>query len=135
LLTVSRRTWAKWLLWLVGLAVAGSLAKSTIPVENRLVFHLLGENTVRRVDVEIRDDHGDVWRTAELFVPSPNPRSLSYVAALPRGEYQIATSYELLDVGQTDKNHRGGWTRKTVRHQIRLEGADHHFPPPNDEAK
>lgn len=134
-LSEARKSWGKWILMMGGLLAVGSVGARTIPVENQLRIDLPRGQLVRRVEIEIADDSGDTWRTAEIFAPLPNPPSLDYVASLPRGTYQIATHYEILTADELDKNHGGGWTRKTVRHQIRLEGADHHFPPPKDEAK
>jgi hypothetical protein len=130
----SRRA-AIWLTLLVGLVAISRSVLGAWPLENRIQLVLPRRGVVERIRIEISDSEGEVLRTTELHPDIPNPESVLYVAHLPRGKYHWCAEFEIRPSGALDKNHVGGWTRMGVRHQIRFEGEDYRFPPPEDEAQ
>ena len=126
---------AAWLVLLVGLSVVLPVLKGILPRENRLRIDLPPERAIERVKVEVSNITGEILTGVELRAPDPNPRSLECVMRLPPGDYRVSVCMEDRPARQLDKNHGGGWTRVGVLHQIRFEGEDHHFPPPDNEAK
>jgi hypothetical protein len=126
---------ARWLATFLGLMAVLQVMSGALPRENRIRIDLPPEVTVTRVVMEISDLAGELLRIANLGAPIPNPPSLEYVVNLPPGEYCLSTTYELRRPMDLDKDHGTGSTVMGVRHQIRLEGEDHHLPPPQHEAK
>lgn len=124
---------------LLGLAGTAHVLTPSLPRDNRIRFRLPPDVEVGRVNVEVSDLLGETWTSAELFPEDPSSSEITYLVKLPPGNYRFKTEYEIRSkirsADADDKNHGGGWTRVGVQHQIRLEGEDHHFPPPDHEAK
>lgn len=90
---------------------------------------------VRRVTLSIEGLDGEIFRTVELRPSSSQPRSLTYNVSLPQQIYVVRVEFDGRPLGYIDKNQGGGWTTVGTQHQIRLDGGDHYFPPPDDEAQ
>jgi hypothetical protein len=84
------------------------------------------------VKIELIDAENEAVRSVELYPSSENQRQLEYVVELPLGLYQLDVVYEFRSITRFDKNEELGWTRVGGRHQIRLEGEEHRFPPPKE---
>jgi hypothetical protein len=126
---------SRWTAALLGILAVLQVISRALPRENRIRIDLPLDATVKQVGIELADVAGEIWRTAELGIPSPNPRWIEYVVTLPPGEYRVSTTYELIQPVDRDKDHGMGSTLVGLQHQIRLEGEDHHLPPPKHEAK
>jgi hypothetical protein len=126
---------AAWVVLFLGLFGLAHQISRAVPRDNRLVIGLSGDDVVREVRVDVTSPDGQAWRTIELHPLIPNPRRLECLLKLPPGEYRIDATYDMRPAGRIDKDHESDWTRMGVQHQIRLEGEDHHFPPPEHEAK
>ncbi len=126
---------AQWTVLLLGLLAVGHVASSSVPRENHLRFGLSADRAVRSLEVEVSSATGEELRSAVLRPAGGNPLKIDYLLSIPPGNYQVYIVYEMRPAEDLDKNHVGGWTRVGVQHQIRLEGEDHHFPPPDQEAK
>lgn len=78
---------------------------------------------------------GEPYRSSELHPGFPQPQWLTYVVDLPPQTYRVELEYHERPIGYVDKNHEGGWTTVGTQHQIRLDGGNHYFPPPDHEAE
>lgn len=134
-MNLSARRALTWLVLLLGLSVAARLVSQTWPRENHLRLTLSRSVVADRVALEIVDLDGETWRSAELHPAAQNPTALEYTVSLPPADYQIRLQYRVRSIGYVDKNHGGGWTTLVIQHQIRLDGGDYRFPPPDDEAQ
>jgi len=123
-----------------GVAILGALGiaqqvSRAVPRENRVMISLSREAVVREVRVDVTDADGEPWKSVQLFPRIPNPPWIECLVNVPAGEYRIKLTYQIRSTGSIDKNQESDWTLMGVQHQIRLDGEDHHFPPPDHEAK
>ena len=124
-----------WLTLAAGLVGLGHVVADAWPHENNVRIGLPPAREIRRVMLSIQGLDGESYRRIELRPRHPQPRWLTYNVNLPPQIYVIHVEFDGRPLGHDDKNQGGGWTTVGTQHQIRLDGGDHYFPPPDDEAQ
>lgn len=124
-----------WLTLAGGLLGIGRVVADSWPHENSIRIGLAKAREIRLVTLTIQDLDGESFRTVELRPNHPQPRWLTYNVSLPSQIYVVRVDFSERPLGHVDKNQGGGWTTVGTQHQIRLDGGDHYFPPPDSEAQ
>ena len=130
-MTSIRRRVVQWGLLLIGIVAIGNQVNHVWPRENRIILRL-PKSPVRRVKLDLFDGNEELLRTVELFPRPEQSVRLEYVVNVPKGLYRLDIDYEVQVADSNIKTPGVGWTRVGVRHQIRMEGEDYRFPPPEE---
>jgi hypothetical protein len=102
------------------------------PRKNRIIVGL-PRSRVNTVKFDIFDSDNELVRSASFFPKTTTPPRIAYEVDVPSGLYRLEIEYEVSKFDSRDgKTHGVDWTRVGVQHQVRLEGEEYRFPPPEE---
>jgi hypothetical protein len=122
----------RWGLLLAFALLLGSQANRIWPRDNEIVI-LLPKKPVHKVQLSLFDSDDDLIRSASFFPGFSAPSKISYGVSVPSGTYRLEIEYEISsEKASIGKSPGVDWTRMGVQHQVRLEGEEYRFPPPEE---